>query len=154
MPRLVLALALLAACEHGQTPIETAIVSPLQTPCVFLDQQMCMTMVPDQKPMETLFFGIEGFTHRWGIESEIKFRREPVDPRPIEGPSENLILLEIVVENETVTAPFQLQFPPGSGWFIASGTTLDLHGTTVTCDPAVCDQLISLDSATRRCAIS
>ncbi len=147
MPRLFLAaLVVLAACEHGQTPIETAIVAPLRKPCQGFVQQLCLTMVPDQQPTETLFFGIEGYTHRWGVESEISLRREALDPPPADGPSENLILLEIIAENETITGPFQLEFPFGPGWFQVSGSGLDMHGTSVQCDSVLRDQILTADS--------
>ncbi len=104
---------------------------------------MCMIMVPDQKPMERLFFGIDGFSHRWGIESEITFRRERVDPPPIDGSSENIILLDVIAENPIITAPFDLTFPFGGGWFAGSGTQLDMVGTTVQCELTLCEQIRS-----------
>lgn len=139
-----LALLLLAACEHGQTPIETAIVSPVRTPCQGFGPQMCLTMVPDQKPMERLFFGIVGYTHRWGVESEITFRREQVDPPIPDGPSENVILIETINEND-IPGPFDLVFPFGPGWFQISGSALDMHGTSVQAETTLRDQIIAAD---------
>ncbi len=143
-----LALLLLTACtEHGSTPTQTAIVAPLRVPCQGFGPVMCLSMVPVQKPQELVFSGIEGYTHRWGVESEITFRREVVaEPIP-DGSSENLILIETVVENETITAPFELSFPGGSGFFSGTGTQLDMLGTTIECSQALCNAITTASSS-------
>ncbi len=141
-----LVLVLLTACtEHGSTPTQTAIVAPLRVPCQGVGPVMCLSMVPVQKPTELLFFGIEGYTHRWGVESEITFRREVVEPIP-GGPSENLILLETIVENETITGPFDLSFSSGSGFFSGAGTQLDMLGTTIECEQSIGDLIATASS--------
>lgn len=143
-----LALVLLVACtEHGSTPIETAIVAPLRVPCQGFGPVMCLSMVPVQQPQELLFFGIQGYTHRWGVESEITFRREVLDEPVPDGPSENIILLDTVVENETITAPFDLTFPGGSGFFSGTGTQLDMLGTTIQCEQEVGNQIATASSS-------
>jgi Domain of unknown function (DUF4377) len=143
-----LALVLLTACtEHGSTPIQTAIVAPLRVPCQGFGPVMCLSMVPVQKPTELVFFGIEGYTHRWGVESEITFRREVLDQPIPDGPSENLILIDTVVENETITAPFDLSFQGGFGFFSGTGTQLDMLGTTVECDQAIGNQISTASSS-------
>ncbi len=144
----LLALVLLTACtEHGSTPIQTAIVAPLRVPCQGFGPVMCLSMVPVQQPRELVFFGIEGYTHRWGVESEITFRREVLDQPIPDGPSENLILIDTVVENATITAPFELAFPGGSGFFTGTGTQLDMLGTTIECEQAVGNQIATASSS-------
>jgi hypothetical protein len=131
----------------GQTPIETVIVSPLRIPCQGFGPDLCLEMTPDRQPTERVFFGIEGFSHRWGIESEITIRREAVNPPVPDGPSENLIMLETVVENPRDPSPFDMTFPFGGGsWF--SGTTSPLtmiDGTLVECEATVCTALNTAD---------
>lgn len=144
-----LACVVLAACtEHGQTPTQSAIVAPLREPCQGFAPSMCLVMVPDQQPRERLFAGIVGYTHRWGVESEITFRREALDPPPLDGPSERVILLEVLDENDAIAAPFTLTFPAGGpGWFSGSAPALDMLGTTVQCDTDLCTQLDVADTA-------
>ena len=142
----IAALVLLVACEHGQTPVETAIVAPVKTPCQGFGPTMCLTMVPDQKPMERLFFGIVGYEHLWGVESEITFRREQVEEPVPDGPFENIVLLDTIVEND-IPGPFILEFPFGPGWFQTSGSALNMHGTTVECEATLCSQILSLDGS-------
>lgn len=139
-----LALVVLTACtEHGSTPMQGAIVSPLREPCQGFGPVMCLTMVPDQQPKERLFEGIQGYTHRWGVESEILFRREVVEEPVPDGPSELVILVDTIVENQTITAPFPLVFPPGfGGWFSGSAPQLNLMGTPVQCEAAVCSDIM------------
>jgi hypothetical protein len=139
-----LLLLLVAACEHGQTPIETALISPLRVPCQGFEPTMCLEMQPDQQPVERVFFGIDGFSHRWGIEAEITLRREQLEPIP-DGPSENLIMLELIVENPRDVSPFDLDFPFGGGWLTGTTSPLDLHGTSVTCEATLCTEIRNAD---------
>lgn len=143
----LLALVLLTACtEHGSTPTETAIVAPLREPCQQgLGPTMCVSMATD-RGMETVFFVIQGYSHRWGVESEITFRREAIENPPPDGPGVNLILIETIAEHETITAPFELTFP-GPGFFSGTGTLLDMHGTTIECEQAVGNQIASASSS-------
>lgn len=144
----LLALVLLTACtEHGSTPTQTAIVAPLRVPCQGFGPVMCLSMAPVQEAQELLFFGIQGYTHRWGVESEITFRREVLDKPIPDGPSENIILLDTVLETEAITAPFELTFPGGSGFFSGIGTQLDMLGTTVECEQAVGNQIATASSS-------
>ena len=141
----IVALVVLAACEHGETPVLNAIVAPVRTPCQGFGPTLCLTMVPDQQPFERLFFGIVGYTHRWGVESEITFRREQVDPPVPDGPNENIILIDTINEND-IPGPFDLEFPFGPGWFQASGSALQMHGTSVQCEATLCTEILSADS--------
>ena len=114
------ALLALVACGGGQTPIEVVTVQALRTPCQGFGADMCLTMQPDFEPPEQLFFEIEGYTHRWGVEAELRIHREQVEPVP-DGPSELIVLDEILIEREPITAPFELVFPAsGSQWFVAA----------------------------------
>jgi hypothetical protein len=146
--RLLLVLAAVG-CGGGQTPIEVVTVSALRAPCQAFTAELCLVMQPDFEPPETLFFGIDGYTHRWGIESELKIRREQVDPPLPDGPSERIILLETIIEREPIIAPFQLSFPfNGNRWFQGSAAsgTLDLLGTTVLCEASVCSEIVTADT--------
>ncbi len=146
MPRnFCLVLITLAACGQGESPLETAIVSPIRAPCIGLGPQLCLTMVPDGQPEQRLFEGIEGYTHRWGVESEIEFQRETIENPPADSSSQRLILVDTIVENDIPLASFSLDFPGGPDWFSGTGTQLDLFGTTIQCDQAVCDQLRAAD---------
>jgi hypothetical protein len=144
MKLLAIALLLPACTEHGQTPTQTAIVSPLRTPCEGFGPVMCLTMVPDQRPQERLFFGIQGYEHKWGVESEITFRREVVEEPVPDGPGENIVLIETIVENQTITGPFDLTFPSGfGGWFSGTAPTLNMLGTPVQCETTVCNDILA-----------
>lgn len=143
MSRFTLLLALLAACDPTT---ETATVAALRQPCVGFTRALCLVMAQDQQPPHVEFRGIEGFSHHWGIQSEITFYREQVDHPDADAPNERLVLLDIVDETSTITAPFQLVFQAtGVGWFSGSGTTFDMLGTTVVCDAGVGDQLVAAD---------
>lgn len=143
MSRFTFLLMLFAACDPTT---ETATVAALRQPCVGFERALCLVMSQDQQPLHQEFHGIEGFSHRWGIQSEITFYREELDPPVADGPREKLILLEVVDETATITAPFALEFPAtGPGWFSGSGTTFDVLGTTVVCEADVCDQLVAAD---------
>lgn len=146
MSRSIVLIAL-AACEGGQTPTETATVSALREPCVGFISQLCLVVTDEGEQPHREFFGVQGYAHRWGVESEIVYTREPLDPPPADGPSETLILLDIVVEREPITAPFQLAFPAGgTGWF-SDTTPLEMDGTRIECDAAICDQLTAADTS-------
>lgn len=137
---------LLVGCGGGQTPTELAIVSPLRVPCQGFAPTMCLEMTPDRKPTERVFFGIDGFSHRWGIEAEIELRREAVNPPLADGPSENLILLDVIVENPRDVSPFDLTFPFGGGWFSGSTSPLTLvDGTAVECEASICTSIVAAD---------
>jgi hypothetical protein len=142
--RSFLSCLVLVACGGGQTPIEVVTVAPLRTPCQSFVQQMCLTMTPDFETAETLFFGIEGYDHRWGVEAELKIHREPVDPPLADGPSELIVVDEVLGELESITAPFDLTFPftGSNSWFTGGGTTLDMLGTDVLCESAVCSAIL------------
>ncbi len=143
MSRLTILVALLGACE---TTTETATVGALRQPRVGFERALCLLMAQDQQPLHPEFHGIEGFTHRWGTQSEITFYREELDPQVSDAPTENRILIDIIDETVTVTAPFELEFPEtGPNWFTGSGTTLDVVGTTVVCEADVCDQIVAAD---------
>jgi uncharacterized protein DUF4377 len=139
-----LVLLLLVACDGGQSPPETATIGALREACVGAFPQLCLLITQDGEQHRE-FFGIEGYTHRWGTESEITFHREPIDEPLADGPNESLILLDVTSEQVTVTAPFQLAFPH-DGWFSRS-TSLDMVGTTVECDADVCDEILAAELA-------
>lgn len=143
MSRFAFLLVLFAACDPTT---ETATVAALRQPCVGFTRTLCLVMAQDQQPPHVEFRGIEGFSHHWGIQSEITFYREQVDHPDADAPNEKLVLLDIVEESATITAPFELEFQPtGPGWFSGSGTTFDMVGTTVVCEAGVCDQLVAAD---------
>ncbi len=143
MSRLTILIALLVACDN---PTETATVDALRQPCANFVRTLCLVMAQDQEPPHPEFYGIEGFVHRWGTRSEITFYREELDSPESDGPGERLVLLEVLDESVTITAPFQLDFPEtGPGWFTGSGTTFDMLGTTVVCEAGVCDQIVAAD---------
>lgn len=133
----------LAACGGGQTPIEVVTVHALRTPCQSFEADLCLTMQPDFELPELLFFEIEGYTHRWGVEAELRIHREQADPAPRE-PSERIILDEIIIEREPITAPFQLEFPAsGAQWFVSRPPNIDMLGTTVLCETTVCSAMLN-----------
>lgn len=145
MSRVVFASLLLAACGHGD-PVETAIVAPLQTPCVGESTQLCLLITPAGEDQRREFGGIVGFTHEWGVETEILMKTEIIEDPPADGSSEQLVLVEVVAENDIPVDPFTLEFPNGpGGWFSGTGTELDLSGTAIECELAVCDQLRAAD---------
>jgi hypothetical protein len=137
---------IVAGCGGGQTPIETVLIAPLRTPCSAFAPTVCLEMTPDRKPTERVFFGIEGFTHRWGFEAEIQLEREQLELIP-DGPSENLIMVELINEAERITAPFELEFPFGGGWFSGTSSPLQMHGTVVLCEAAVCSSITTAEQS-------
>jgi hypothetical protein len=145
----LLAILALAACGGGQTPIENVTVSALRMPCQGFEVDMCLQMQSDFQTPELLFFGIEGFTHRWGVETEMTIRREVVDPALPDGPSERVIMLDLINELQPVTGPFELDFPSSSGrqWFVSRPPNLDMVGTTVLCEASVCSAITSAQSS-------
>ncbi len=142
MSRFTVLLALLAACDP---PTETATIGALRQPCIGFEVKLCLLMGA-QEPLHPEFAEIEGYVHHWGTQSEITFYREPVDSPESDSPSERMILVEIIEENVTITAPFQLDFPvDGPDWFSGSGPSVDMLGTPVVCEDEVCDQLGAAD---------
>lgn len=136
----------LVGCGGGQTPIETVIVSPLRVPCQGFEPTMCLEMMPEASPTERVFFGIDGYSHRWGFEAEMTIRREQVEPVP-DGSSENLIMLELIGEVQRTTEPFDISFPSGGGWFFGpSGSVMLTDGTTVECEATLCSMIDSVDN--------
>ncbi len=148
MPRTSLAaLVVVAACGGGESPIETAIISPVLSPCIGFGPHMCMNVAFDGGPSTRQFFGIEGYDHRWGVESEITLRREVVENPPADGSSQRLILEDTIVENDIPLGAFDLEFPAGPDWFSGTGTEVELLGTTIECELAVCDELRAADQS-------
>lgn len=147
--RIILLSTMIGCTGGGQTPIEVVTVSALRQACVNSAPQMCLTMQPDFEQPETLFFGIDGYTHRWGVESELIIRREPIDPITADGQSELITISEVLAERQPIVAPFDLvfSFPGTSGWFTTVGPErLNMLGTTVRCEAMLCNLITSRSS--------
>jgi hypothetical protein len=148
-----LVVAALGACTGGESPSEEVTVAALRTPCQGEGTFMCLGLTHADGSPGNVMFGIEGYTHRWGFESQIRFRTETIEDPPQDGPSANLILEELISEERVVSSSFELAFfdtPPGVAWFFATSSSLvlDMARTTVQCEQAVCDDILARSAAT------
>jgi hypothetical protein len=150
--RRVAILLALAACGGGESVTETVTVSALRVPCAGEGLFMCLELTDVNGDTRREFFGIEGYTHRWGFEAEIRIRIEEVDDPPADGSSEGLFLDELISEELTAPPQFEIDFPdnpPGLEWFSGSGLALELVGTTaIECDQPTCDAILVQSEAT------
>ena len=141
--RISVALVVMVGCSGGESPIEEVTVSGIREPCLQFEAAMCLRMVSATGTERTS--SIEGFEPRWGIDADVRFHREQVEPVP-DGPSELLILDEIVEERPSGFTEIPLGFPssaPGVSWFSGDQSPLLLSGiTAVTCDDAVCSAIL------------
>lgn len=146
--------ALITACADDPE-IRDGVVAPLRAPCTGEGNFMCTHLedsAGDGRP-GLIYGGLSGYSQRWGVEAHVRYHVETIDDPPADGSSTRYVIDEIVAEIEDADGPeFDVSFPdapPGNGWFSADGAgRLDMAGTTVVCDPAVCDDILVRTDAT------
>lgn len=141
----VILFVLLVACSG----IETATVSPLRTPCQqTLVPSMCLTLDDE------VVLDLDGFTHRWGVEAEVHFRRISNGPKTADIPPYEFELESIVTEAHVALDPFEIEFP-SKQWFNGAAPAVRLlDGTTVRCDAALCDELVARSDGESRFTVT
>ncbi len=144
---------LLAACADTHD----AVIQPSLAPCTGVASQLCM-LVSENGGAPSLFYdSIEGFSFRWGTEATVRYSIEEIDNPPADGSSLRYRLEQTVnVELDDPGTTYELTFraaPVDDDWFgpdTAGPGTVDMVGTRVACDQAICDQLLAGSSSTTR----
>ncbi len=141
-----------SACAGDE--IREGVVDPLRVPCLGEGNFLCVRLHDDTADggSRLVYDGLEGYSHRWGVEARVRYHVETVDDPPADGSSERLVVDEVVAEIEDAAGPeIELSFPqtpPGTGWFAAAGTgQLEMGDTDVICDPVVCEEILNRTSA-------
>lgn len=136
---------LASGCTGGEH--HEVVVASTRRPCMGVGSQMCLSVQEEGAGPSLFYDGIEGFSHRWGVETRLRYTTFSVDDPPEDGSSERYVLDEIVSEaTDPVGTRFDLKFPeapPGTGWFEASGDGLSMVGTKVSCDAPVCADIVA-----------
>lgn len=144
---LALSLAALAPACDPEEALEEMVVSSARRPCVGLEPMLCLRYAEDGGELKSHYSGIQGFTHRWGVETRLRYHVEAVEKPDADAPSEHWIADEIVSEaQDPVGTRYDLNFhesAPDSGWFVASGERLRMIDTEVDCAPALCAEVLS-----------
>lgn len=135
--------------------LRDGVVSPLRFPCTGEGSFMCLKLEDSASSGSPglIYGGLSGYTHRWGVEAHVRYHLEAIADPPADGSSMRRVVDEVVTEIEDAAGPeLDLSFPdapPGNGWFQADGAgRLDMAGTTVVCDPAVCSDILTRTDAT------
>jgi hypothetical protein len=143
----LLLVVLVSACATEE--IQDGVVDSLRAPCVGEGNFLCVQLhdTAGGQP-RTIYGGLEGYAHRWGVEARVRYHVETVGDPPADGSSLRYVVDEVVAEIEDeARREFALSFPqspPGTGWFAAAGAgQLDMAGTDVACDPAVCNDILN-----------
>ncbi len=146
--------ALTAACA-GDPEIRDGVVGPLRVPCTGEGNFMCIYFEdsPGSGSPGLIYGGLVGYSPRWGVEAHVRYHVETIADPPADGSSRRYVVDEVVAEIEDAAGPeFDLAFPdapPGNGWFSADGAgQLAMVGTTVVCDPVVCNDILTRTEAT------
>lgn len=144
-----------SACADSS---EEVTVLPLRTPCVGgVDSRLCLRIERGAGDVESLYGGIQGFSPRWGYESRIRMRTGELDTS-VEDATEPHFLDEIIAEERVVSAPFDLAFfglaSADDGWFLGAQSPLDMRGTPVECEPALCDALLATNRTSQTFAVT
>jgi len=135
-----------AACAETHD----AVIQPKLAPCTTLANQLCMLVAEDGGDPSLFYDGIEGFTFRWGVEATVRYSVEEIDNPPADGSSRRYRLEQTI--NEEVADPgvtYELTFPDetvDNDWFNpdpGGAGAVQMTGTRVACDQAVCDQLLA-----------
>jgi hypothetical protein len=139
-----LTLAVLAPACGPDEALE-AVISPVRSPCVRLTHGLCINVVEDTGEAEFPDHGYEGFTHRWGVETRLRYHVESLEGSTLDGPDQRWIVDEIVEETEDpVGTQYPISFPEAApnSWFVASGERLRMIDTEVACAPALCADVL------------
>ncbi|PCC72419.1 protein of unknown function [Nannocystis exedens] len=142
---LVLCLTVLApAC--GPKEAQEVVVASRRSPCVGAFPMLCLRYSEDGGEFETTYNYFEGFTHRWGVETRLRYHVEPVADPGADQSDERWIADEIVSEeHDPVGTRYTLGFSndsPDSGWFVPSGDRLLMLDTEVDCAPELCADVL------------
>jgi hypothetical protein len=144
------ATVLAAAC--GDTHEHDAVILPSLTPCTGLGSEMCLQVAEDGGAPSVFYDGIEGFTFQWGTEATVRYSVEEIDDPPQDGSSLRYRLEQTInTELDDPGTRYELTFPARNAaddWFAplsSSGaiTAVDMLGTRVACEQAVCEQLLA-----------
>jgi hypothetical protein len=137
----------IAACGDDNVELHTARIQPLRQPCVGVTNQMCLSAIDlddESQAQSLLYFGIDGYQHKWGETAEVAFSIEPIAEPLEDGPSSRHVAQHVeVVERARAGDRFSLLFPDFGGggdnaWFepdADSNAIVMVDGTEVTCDP-------------------
>ncbi|MCY1066158.1 DUF4377 domain-containing protein [Nannocystis sp. RBIL2] len=142
---LALTLAALAPACGPEESLEVVVAST-RSPCVGLAEMLCQRHAEDGGEFETNYHGFEGFTHRWGVETRLRYHVEPVEEPDADGSDQRWIADEIVSEaQDPVGTQYTLVFSDiaaGSAWFVASDEGLRMLDTEVACAPEACADVL------------
>jgi hypothetical protein len=138
----ILSTSVLAGCEQAER--HTAVIAADRVPCVGVAFQLCLQVSEDGGPFLYFYDGIDGYQHRWGVETRMSYLVSTVDDPPADGSSLSYELDAIETEvTDPVGTSYELPFHE-PGYFAAAGTgQLDMIGTTVACEPALCAEILA-----------
>jgi hypothetical protein len=137
-------------CGASDSDVQDAVVQPVRQPCMGVGPQLCLVLEAPGGSPTLIYGGIRGFTPRWGYEAAIRYHVEHVADPPAGGSSAQPVLDELVDETRTARPRFDLSFgdvAPGNRWFSGAQAPLDLAGTSIQCEPSVCDAIVARTDA-------
>ena len=108
--------ALLIGCGDQQ---HTGTIAWYRTPCEAITATLC-TVMTDETGTATAFYApIEGYTHAWGVEAEVRYTIEDASGEDAVGA---YVIDQVVATREVpVGAPAVWHLSPTWAWFAADG---------------------------------
>jgi len=143
----VSAAVLAPACESSEKDEQEVVVAPLRSPCVGAQPMLCLEYREDGGEAEVMYDSFTGWTHRWGVETRLRYHVEAIEDPPADGSDRRMVVDEIVEERaDEVGQEFELSFMetgPDSGWFVAADDRLIMVDTAVACEAALCADVLA-----------
>lgn len=141
----IFGLSVTACASESAATTHTAVVSAIRQPCIGEGTQLCLVLT-EENESSWHYGGIDGFEHRWGVETELRYHEVPAENPLADESSVRFVLDEIVRETPRSDPEFELSFSelaPGNVWFLGESSPLDMRGTSVDCAPSVCSELLT-----------
>lgn len=133
--------ALLIGCGDQ---VHTGTLAWFRTPCEAITAHLCTVMTDETATSRAFYNPIEGYTHTWGVEAEVRYTIDDASGDDAVGA---YVIDEVVATREVpVGAPARWHVSPTWDWFAADGNQLTLLGVPVACDAAVCADVLARDA--------